>query len=317
MAVKGYVSRSIIHPDDPAFIDSRVLYPNILKRRKNMKRRRIMAAALAVAMLSSSVSFNVYADDAVVNVDGSDVVVSSSAVSDSSSSTDISDTVVYAEGDDVDFNEYRMEGYVGGIKTNLDNTGDWKYNVSGSVSTLDKISGFSTRTDAEGNRVPFYTVEENDGKVNIGMGTFESTGVYTEGGALSEAVGKIAAKNDGFTYYYQELEPSENFILKGTVKVNKLWNKDNQVSFGAMVRDTLVPTEDAETYAKYCAYKKKASEYSDEAAVLMEIIRDKTGKYTAEEVADARAKRTEVQAKAAEYTNLANEIGRASCRERV
>ena len=276
-----------------------------------MKRRRIMAMALAVAMLSSSVSFNVYAEDnaSEVKIDASDVVVSSTAVSDSSSSNDFSDTVVYADADEVDFSEYLADGYVGGIKTNMDNTGEWKYNVSGSVSTLDKVSGFSTRTDANGNRIPFYTVEENNGKVNIGMGTFESNGVYTEGGSTSEAVGKIAASNDGFTYYYQELDPSENFILKGTVKVNKLWNKNNQVSFGAMVRDKLIPTVDAESYAKYCAYKKVAGQYADQAAELMEIIRDNTGKYTAEEKADAKSKRSGIQAKAAEYTKLADNIG--------
>ena len=131
-----------------------------------MKRRRIMAMALAVAMLSSSVSFNVYAEDnaSEVKIDASDVVVSSTAVSDSSSSTDFSDTVVYAEADEVDFSEYLADGYVGGIKTNMDNTGEWKYNVSGSVSTLDKVSGFSTRTDANGNRIPFTPLKKTTAK---------------------------------------------------------------------------------------------------------------------------------------------------------
>lgn len=63
----------------------------------------------------------------------------------------------------------------------------------------------------------------------------------------SKTGGKIAGSNDGITYYYTEIDPSQNFDLSATVKVNYFEKDkpDNQAGFGIMARDILGVKDDA------------------------------------------------------------------------
>lgn len=57
----------------------------------------------------------------------------------------------------------------------------------------------------------------------------------------SKAGGKVTASNDGISYYYTEIDPSQNFELTADVKVNYFEKSkpDNQCGFGIMARDVL------------------------------------------------------------------------------
>ena len=63
----------------------------------------------------------------------------------------------------------------------------------------------------------------------------------------SKTGGKITGSNDGMSYYYTEIDPSQNFELSATVKVNYFEKKspDYQAGFGIMARDALGIKDDA------------------------------------------------------------------------
>lgn len=63
----------------------------------------------------------------------------------------------------------------------------------------------------------------------------------------SKTGGKVTASNDGISYYYTEIDPSQNFELSATVKVNyfEKTKPDNQAGFGIMARDVLGVKDDA------------------------------------------------------------------------
>ncbi|WP_413449857.1 hypothetical protein AA0Y32_04130 [Georgenia phoenicis] len=61
--------------------------------------------------------------------------------------------------------------------------------------------------------------------------------------------GKIADSEDGFHYYYTEIDPeTENFTLSATFTVNDAAAKDNQSGFGIVAVDTFVPGDASARY---------------------------------------------------------------------
>lgn len=71
-----------------------------------------------------------------------------------------------------------------------------------------------------------YEIIESDGKITMHSGTVDG----------SKSVGKIAGASDGIQFYFQKLPVDRDFTLKAKAKVLQL-AKNNQVSFGVMVRD--------------------------------------------------------------------------------
>lgn len=54
--------------------------------------------------------------------------------------------------------------------------------------------------------------------------------------------GKIASSTDGLIYYYQEIDPSEDFTMTALMEIND-YSSNNQVAFGLMVRDEILLDE--------------------------------------------------------------------------
>ena len=71
-----------------------------------------------------------------------------------------------------------------------------------------------------------YGIEEINGIVSMHSGPKDG----------SKSVGKIAAASDGIAFYFQKLPIDKDFTLKAKAKVINI-AKNNQVSFGVMVRD--------------------------------------------------------------------------------
>ncbi|RPF27069.1 fibronectin type III domain-containing protein [Georgenia muralis] len=67
--------------------------------------------------------------------------------------------------------------------------------------------------------------------------------------SLLDNNGKIADSEDGFMYYYTEIDPAtENFTLSATFTVNDASLKDNQSGFGIVAVDTFEPNNRAARY---------------------------------------------------------------------
>lgn len=61
--------------------------------------------------------------------------------------------------------------------------------------------------------------------------------------------GKLADSEDGFLYYYTEINPeTENFTLTATFRVDDSGSKDNQSGFGVMAIDTMVLGDSSARY---------------------------------------------------------------------
>ncbi len=77
------------------------------------------------------------------------------------------------------------------------------------------------------------------GDIGVGV-TTEHFRLSEENGEVSMAVklrhGKIAMSSDGIAFYYTKLPASATFTLEADLVVH-MYNKDNQTSFGLMVRD--------------------------------------------------------------------------------
>jgi pectate disaccharide-lyase len=105
---------------------------------------------------------------------------------------------------------------------------------------LNKVQGskwqstvFGVSTSKENNTI---IVEDENKTVTINAGNQDG----------SKIGGKITGSNDGISYYYTEIDPSKNFELSATVKVNYFEKKspDNQAGFGIMARDVLGVKDD-------------------------------------------------------------------------
>ncbi len=131
-------------------------------------------------------------------------------------------------------------------------TSPWQATVFGDVGGQPRIDNYGnlSSTDAYPNQdgVYVYNVEELGGNsVNVRMGIPN----YSDSADTAVSQGKIASGSDGIVYYYQQIAEDEDFTLSATAHVNGICNANNQVSFGATVRDTVMPL-DASDEAKMC-----------------------------------------------------------------
>lgn len=102
-----------------------------------------------------------------------------------------------------------------GKSSNFDTTDPWWGSVFGNIGGATKVS--------------LCTIEEISGGVRISSGP-------TDG---SKDVGKIAAAEDGITFYFQKLPVDKDFTLTATAKILNI-KSNNQVSFGLMARDNVI-----------------------------------------------------------------------------
>lgn len=80
----------------------------------------------------------------------------------------------------------------------------------------------------------------------------QKTATLTAGKADGSAAGgKITGSHDGISYYYTEIDPSQNFELSATVQVNFFAKAkpDRQEAFGIMARDAIGKHLDASVFA--------------------------------------------------------------------
>ena len=208
-----------------------------------MKKRRIVAFALATTMLTSSMSFNSFADETTVlpeaAVEVSDDVESGAASVEEESLVEEADDSVEA----FTVAEADIER-VGGLARKV--TEPWRGAVFGDAGGKEKVMGYSIMRgkvtmapgaeNESGEIVPYYVVAERDnGVVNTRMGVNDA-----KNQANDANTGKISGSSDGIVYYYQELEADDNFVLSAKGYVNAIDNANNQVSFGAMARDYVI-----------------------------------------------------------------------------
>ncbi len=117
----------------------------------------------------------------------------------------------------------------------------WHGSVFGDIGGEDKL--FFTNEDSSVDKTkvaidtatntPYYNISEGDGTVNIFSGSYD-----TEKDKFNKSVGKIGSDRDGIAFYYRAVEDT-NFELSADITVNR-YDFNNQVSFGAMVSDTVM-----------------------------------------------------------------------------
>ena len=131
--------------------------------------------------------------------------------------------------------------------------GQGKLNAVDSTGATDPNTLFINTTTNEPN---FNIAENADGTVNIRMGD----------PTANQAMGKISSSSDAFSLYYQPVDAGSNFELNGTIKVNSIINNNNQVSFGAIMLDTIkVDNNNKDPYTYVSAGIVKMAESKDEA----------------------------------------------------
>ena len=204
-----------------------------------MKKRRIVAFALATTMLFSSFSSTAFAEE-TVSPAAVDAVESEPA--DAAAVSDETVSAAAAEAD-ATVDAYAADTYlIGGLETNVAEDGEWKATAYGDAGGQPKLDGTewknNTNPDGEYYMFPYYSVVENDdNSVDMRMGIMQNDDSVGTG----EAVGKIANGSDGITMYYQELTAEDDFVLSATANIKQLDNTNNQVSFGLSARDVLEP----------------------------------------------------------------------------
>jgi hypothetical protein len=95
-------------------------------------------------------------------------------------------------------------------------TAPWKASVFGDIGGLDKITAEN-----------FEVTEKGDGTVVL---------------RSANDRGKIASTSEGIAFYYREVPAGADFELSATASVSS-FAKNNQVSFGIMVRDKVYDNE--------------------------------------------------------------------------
>ncbi|MEH7385618.1 bacterial Ig-like domain-containing protein [Bacillus sp. JJ1521] len=96
----------------------------------------------------------------------------------------------------------------------------WQGAVGGDVGGNDKITAEN-----------FLIRENEDGSVNI---------------SVKNNRGKIANDTEGIAYYYQQVDPTDNYELTAKVKIESI-DANNQVGFGIMLRSNLLTSTDKNT----------------------------------------------------------------------
>jgi hypothetical protein len=92
----------------------------------------------------------------------------------------------------------------------------------------------------------------SDGRNSVSVDRANGTVTLTAGSKDgSSAGGKITGSHDGISYYYTEIDSSQNFELSAKVTVNFFAksNPDNQEGFGIMARDAIVRSLDPTVFA--------------------------------------------------------------------
>lgn len=85
--------------------------------------------------------------------------------------------------------------------------------------------------------------EERWAIAQVGSGAAGQVTVNNDGSVTIDATGgKMADSEDGFSYYYTEIDPeTENFTLTATFVMDNVDTRDNQSGFGIIAIDSLVP----------------------------------------------------------------------------
>ena len=126
-------------------------------------------------------------------------------------------------------------------------TSPWKATVFGSVGTQDRIDNYGdTSNPLYKNGIMTYDVKENGDSVQVRMGVPD----YTDPTKAVDSQGKIGSDQDGIVMYYQQLKADDDFTISATAHVNGINNTNNQVSFGATVRDKVLVNDGTVTDSK-------------------------------------------------------------------
>lgn len=99
-------------------------------------------------------------------------------------------------------------------------TSDWKGAIGGDVGGNDNITAEN-----------FLVKENGDGSVNM---------------SVKNNRGKISSSSEGIAYYYQQVNPTDNYELQARVKVES-FEANSQVGFGIMLRGNLLTSTDVKT----------------------------------------------------------------------
>lgn len=159
-------------------------------------------------------------------------------------SDDVKMLASYPE-DEQDYDE--NEDYSDFIKDDYADTSDDDNTGNSSTETSDNVAEkinwnstvFGVTTSKENNEINVATDENGKKVINLRSGNSDGT----------NAGGKVTGSNDGISYYYTEMDPSENFELSANVKVNyfEKTKPDKQCGFGIMARDQLGVANDVST----------------------------------------------------------------------
>lgn len=199
--------------------------------------------ALATSMLVTS--FNVvYAQDAEATTETPVVESQEAAPADTVASGDAARAVSDGETSPTQY------GIVDG--ETWPTTSPWKATVFGSVGTQERIDNYgNTESALYKNGVMPYYVQENGNSVQVRMGVPD----YNDPTKAVDSQGKISSDQDGIVMYYQQLKADDDFTISATAHINGINNTNNQVSFGATVRDSVLindgNTTDAATLGDY------------------------------------------------------------------
>ncbi|MBQ3421119.1 MAG: N-acetylmuramoyl-L-alanine amidase family protein [Romboutsia sp.] len=139
---------------------------------------------------------------------------------------------------DDEINSFDVNDIIGGGSESQDDLVKDDNNIAEKVEW--KSTLFGVKTCDEDNQIEPGKDENGNTTVKLTSGTADAT----------HTGGKVTGSNDGISYYYTEIDPSKNFELSATVKVNffeKITKPDNQCAFGIMARDTIGPDRDDST----------------------------------------------------------------------
>ena len=226
-------------------------------------KKRLLAFALASTMLFTS--FNVaYAEDAAVADDiviaeetaedeavadeavADDVVESDSAVVDDTSSSGGGGSAEIADVEDEEVEDLAAEA---GPDYVHEAVAPWQATAFGDIANQEKLG---TYYKSDGSIGPKAQIDGDDGtKVDAfeiqGTGEGDAMTVHMRAGTKAKPTGKVSGSADGSAgttggaYYYQQIASDMDFTLSAKAHVNSVLNTDNQVAFGIMFRDELLP----------------------------------------------------------------------------
>ncbi|MCD7853991.1 MAG: S-layer homology domain-containing protein [Clostridiales bacterium] len=184
-----------------------------------MKKRRLLAWVLALAMMVSSISVTSFAEEADAEaaveetVSGSAVEASTDEASEGTDTDTEVEVSANIEAENVDLNSMTTGVYA---ETQFVTAGDWQ------------AATFGNSCDTE-------NIETSTGYKNWVSASDESTvTMHAEKGKIGD--GSATANSEGIVFYYQPVAEGEDFTISATATVND-YTTDNQVAFGLEMRD--------------------------------------------------------------------------------